>query len=156
MSVSGKPGLFRLITQAKAGFVVESITDKKRTMVDAQQRVSMLKDITIYTKGDDKPLRQVLKTMREKDGTSLPVNPKSEATELKNYFKTVVPDYDEERVYLSDIKKIIGWYGLLDGFSFDEEATKKESEENASTAASPSDATPEQAATDSPDRPPVL
>jgi hypothetical protein len=127
MSVSGLPGLFRLVAQNKSGFVVESIAGQKRTVVNARQRVSMLKDITVYTRTGDKPLREILLALREKHGAQLPVNPKSDPAELKKFFESVVPDYDPERVYLSDIKKIVGWYALLDGFSFEEEKEGSES-----------------------------
>lgn len=113
MSISGLGGLFKVIAQTKTGFIVESLTDKKKSIVHSSQKVSMLDDISVYTTSDDKPLKEVLWTMKEAAGDSLPVSSKSEPMELKKYFKTVVPDFDEERVYASDIKKIVSWYGLL-------------------------------------------
>ncbi len=128
MSVAGKPGLFKVVAQSKSGFVVEALTDNKRTVVDASQRVSMLEDISIYTLAEEKPLNEVLQAIRDKDGDQVPVNAKSSPADLKNYFKTILPDYDEERVYLSDIKKMISWYSLLKDFTFEAAETESESE----------------------------
>jgi uncharacterized protein DUF6852/uncharacterized protein DUF5606 len=111
ISVGGMSGLYKVITQTKTGFVIESLNDQKRTIVQSTQKISTLEDISIYTVSGEKPLKDVLLLMKEKE--NIPVHPKSEPGELKKFFKTIVPDYDEERVYVSDIKKIILWYGLL-------------------------------------------
>ena len=113
LSISGMTGLFKVVTQTKSGTVVESLTDKKRTVVDATHKISMLDDISIFTTAEDKPLVEILRAIKEKTSDELPVSGKSTDADLKKYFKTVVPDYDEERVYVSHIKKIISWYPLL-------------------------------------------
>ncbi len=132
MAVPGMSGLFRTISKTKNGFVVESLADQKRSVVNASQRISLLKEITVYKADGNISLLEIFRIIREKNGDSLPVNPKSEPSELKKYFKTIVPDYDEERVYASDIKKIISWYGLLKDYSF-EEAKPEESNTDLTT-----------------------
>lgn len=139
MSISGLGGLFKVIAQTKTGFIVESLTDKKKSIVHSSQKVSMLDDISVYTTSDDKPLKEVLWTMKETAGESLPVSSKSEPTELKKYFKTVVPDFDEGRVYASDIKKIVSWYGLLKDILTKEEEPKEA--ETVSEVSSPKEET---------------
>lgn len=126
MSISGMSGLFKVVAQTKSGFIVESLIDKKRTAVQSTQKISMLDDISVFTADGEKPLKEVLLSIKEKDKDKLPVNPKSEPAELKSYFKTVIPDYDEERVYASDIKKIISWYGLVKDIVTKEEEPKEQ------------------------------
>ena len=125
IAVGGMSGLYKVISQTKTGFIVESLNDQKKTVIQSTQKVSTLEDISIYTASGEKPLKDVLILMKEKE--SIPVNPKSEPAELKKYFKTIVPDFDEERVYASDIKKIISWYQLLKEIvdQKDEEAGEK-------------------------------
>ena len=115
ISVSGMSGLYKVVAQSKNGLIVESLTDEKRMPVSATQRVSSLVDIAVFTKKEDLPLREVLKKIHETDGGKLNVDPKGDAKVLKEYFKKIVPDFDEERVYPSDIKKILTWYELLNG-----------------------------------------
>ena len=135
ISVGGMSGLYKVITQTKTGFVVESLNDQKRTVVQSTQKISPLEDISIYTVSGEKPLKEVLLLMKEKE--NIPVGPKSKPEELKNFFKTVVPDFDEERVYVSDIKKIISWYELLKEIinQKDEDPEGKHTEEKISPAA---------------------
>jgi dTDP-4-dehydrorhamnose reductase len=125
IAVGGMSGLYKVISQTKTGFIVESLNDQKKTIIQSTQKVSTLEDISIYTASGEKPLKDVLILMKEKE--NIPVNPKSEPAELKKYFKTIVPDFDEERVYASDIKKIISWYQLLKEIvdQKDEEAAEK-------------------------------
>ena len=113
ISISGKGGLFKIVGQTKNGFVVESLADAKRLPVDSSQRVSMLEDISIYTYEGDVPLADVLKKIREKHGDTLPVKPKDTSESLQKFFREVLPEYDEEQVYNSDIKKIVVWYDIL-------------------------------------------
>lgn len=111
IAVGGMSGLYKVISQTKTGFIVESLNDQKKTIIQSTQKVSTLDDISIFTVSGEKPLKEVLLLMKEKENIS--VTPKSEPAELKKYFKTIVPDFDEERVYASDIKKIVSWYQLL-------------------------------------------
>ncbi len=112
LSVSGKSGLFIVIAQTKNGAIVESMTDKKRFPVFATDKISTLADISVFCSEEDMPLKDVLKKIFEKENAqkvTLPVN----GDALKTYFNEVLPEYDKERVYVSDIKKIIAWYNQL-------------------------------------------
>jgi hypothetical protein len=133
MSIAGMSGLYKLVAQTKAGFVVESMTDKKRYPINASQKISMLDDISVFTKGGDLPLKEILLKMKEHDQESSNVDPKGSPESLKKFFKTVVPDFDEDRVYASDIKKMITWYQLVKDIVTVEEE-KDEKEEAAETA----------------------
>ncbi|HEX2396334.1 MAG TPA: DUF5606 domain-containing protein [Bacteroidales bacterium] len=124
MSVSGQSGLFKFVSQGRNGIIVESFTDKKRMFVNATQKVSSLGDIAIFTEGDEVPLKDVFKKIHEiQPGAEAP-DPKSEPAELKKFMETVLPEYDRNRVYMSDIKKLVSWYNSLlsmNLLSFEEE-----------------------------------
>jgi len=114
LSISGKPGLYKLITQTRSGFVAESLIDKKRITVNVRQNVSLLSEIAIYTLSEEVPLKQVLSAIKEKEnGQQASVSPKDSKDKLEEYFFGILPEYDEDRVYASDIKKIVQWYNLL-------------------------------------------
>lgn len=113
LSVSGKPGLYRLLSQAKNGVVIESLTDGKRIIANASERISRLSEISMFTTSEDKPLGDILKLVKEKFGNELPVHPKSDNKALMEFLGQVVPDFDRERVYPSDIKKLVSWYLIL-------------------------------------------
>ena len=114
ISISGKPGLYKLITQTRGGFVAESLVDNKRMSVSVQNNVSVLSEIAIYTLTEEVPLRKVLESIKKKEnGGVTSVKPKDSKDKLEEYFFEVLPDYDEDRVYASDIKKVIQWYNLL-------------------------------------------
>lgn len=114
ISIAGKTGLYKLITQTRGGFVAESLVDNKRISVSVQNNVSVLSEIAIYTLTEEVPLRQVFKNIKKKEnGEATPVKPKDSKEKLEEYFFNVLPDYDEDRVYASDIKKVIQWYNLL-------------------------------------------
>ena len=113
LSISGKQGLFQVVSQLKNAVLVESLIDKKRFPAFAHEKISSLKEISVFTTGEDKSLRDILKAMNEKFEGKPAIDPKTDDKTLKNFFLEVVPDYDQERVYISDIKKIIGWYNLL-------------------------------------------
>ena len=114
LSVAGKPGLYKLITQTRTGFVAESLLDGKKISVGLRSNVSVLSEIAIYTLDEELPLREVfLKIQEKEDGKKTSVSHKDEKIKLEEYFFEVLPNYDEDRVYTSDIKKIIQWYNLL-------------------------------------------
>lgn len=134
LSVSGKPGLFKLISSGKNMVIVESLIDKKRLPIYARDKVVSLGDIAMYTDEDEVPLQKVLTTIQKKEnGAQASIDPKSKPEELRKYFLEILPNYDRERVYDTDIKKLISWYNLLikSEISFD----KMENEELAETAA---------------------
>lgn len=113
LSISGKPGLYELKARTRAGFVAESLVDGKKMAVGAHNNVSMLSEIAIYTYSEEVPLREVFQKIAEKEDTKETISHKSSKKELENLFSEVLPEYDEDRVYISDIKKVIQWYNLL-------------------------------------------
>lgn len=114
LSVAGKPGLYKLITQTRTGFVAESLLDGKKISVGLRSNVSVLSEIAIYTLEEELPLREVfLKIQAKEEGGKTAISHKDEKIKLEEYFFEVLPNYDEDRVYASDIKKIIQWYNIL-------------------------------------------
>jgi len=137
LSISGKPGLFHLMNQTRNGFLAESLIDGKRISVSARQNVSLLSEIAIYTLTEELPLREVFTRISEKEGGGQAISHKSTRDELEEYFFEVLPDYDEDRVYPSDIKKVVQWYNLLtkNGFTdFSEQTEDKEDNDLSSEA----------------------
>lgn len=128
LSISGKPGLFKHVSQAKGMLIVESLLNGRRMPAYAHDKVSSLADISIYTDGEDVPLREVFENIKRKEGGKpVQIAPDSDGTAYREYMASVLPDYDRERVYLSDIKRIVNWYNLLvekglDDFEKEEEA----------------------------------
>ncbi len=139
MSVSGQSGLYRYISQGRNGIIVESFSDKKRSFVNASSKVSSLEDIAIFTSEEEVPLKQVLKSIFEHENGGPAPDPKSSPEELKAYMEKILPTYDHERVYVSDIKKLVTWYNTLlslNMLSFEEEpAAEKTAEEPATEKA---------------------
>jgi hypothetical protein len=139
MSVSGQSGLYRYISQGRNGIIVESFSDKKRSFVNASNKVSSLEDIAIFTSEEEVPLKQVLKSIFEHENGGPAPDPKSSPEELKAYMEKILPAYDHERVYVSDIKKLVAWYNTLlslNMLSFEEEpAAEKTAEEPAAEKA---------------------
>lgn len=113
LSVSGKPGLFKTIAQTKTGVIIESLTDGKRLQAFASDKISSLGEISIFTSGDDMPIREVFRLMQEKSAEVSTPDSKANDTTLKSFFETVIPEYDRERVYSSHIRKIVQWYNQL-------------------------------------------
>lgn len=118
LSISGKPGLYELKTQTRTGLLAESLIDGKKITVSARQNVSLLSEIAIYTLTKEVPLREVFEKISAKEKGGAAINHKSSKDELEEYFFGVLPDYDEDRVYASDIKKVIQWYNLLNKHGF--------------------------------------
>lgn len=113
LSISGKPGLYRLVSRGKNMLIVESLETGRRTPAYARDKVVSLGDIAIYTLDEDTPLTDVLEKVKEANGGK-PADIKAMSdTELRDYFKTILPDYDEERVYTTDIRKLFAWYNQL-------------------------------------------
>lgn len=113
LSISGKRGLFKVVSQLKNAVLVESLIDQKRFPAFAHEKISTLEEISVFTTGEDMQLKDVFKTMFGKQEGKPAIDAKSDDNALKSFFLQIVPDYDPERVYASDIKKIIGWYNLL-------------------------------------------
>lgn len=113
LSISGKPGLYELKAQTRGGFVAESMLDGKKISVNLRHNVSLLSEIAIYTYTEEVPLREVFQKISEKENGGEAISHKESKAKLEEYFSEVLPDYDEDRVYVSDIKKIFQWYNLL-------------------------------------------
>ena len=147
LSITGKPGLYKIVTQTRSGFLAESLLDKKRITVNVHSNVSVLSEIAMYTLTEEVPLREVLKKVREKEeGKQTSINHKDSKDALEEYFFDVLPDYDEDRVYPSDIKKVIQWYNILQTndllSSLDEEAEDKSAADKVEGAQSQTTANP--------------
>ncbi|MDL2222364.1 DUF5606 domain-containing protein [Parabacteroides sp. OttesenSCG-928-N08] len=115
LSISGKPGLFKLVSQGKNMLIVESLADKRRVPAYAKDKVISLADIAIYTDDEEVPLHTVLTSIKEKEEgkeTAIKISA-AKPDELRSYFADILPAYDRERVYPSDIKKMLTWYNLL-------------------------------------------
>ncbi len=114
LSVTGRHGLYKLISTGKNLNIVESLADGRRLPVYLHEKVVALSDVSIYTNEGDIPLREVLKRMKEKEnGGKASVRPKASGNELFAYLRELLPDYNRESVYASDVKKIITWYNIL-------------------------------------------
>lgn len=146
LSVTGRPGLYKLISTNQNLNIVESLADGKRIPVHAQEKVVALSDVSIYTNDGDTPLREVLKRIKEKEeGKEVSLGKKPSGNVLFSYLAEVLPDYSKESVYASDVKKLISWYNLLMKYDVeldeaepdeeveDTEETDKEEEAKAST-----------------------
>lgn len=138
MAISGQGGLFRFISQGRNGIIVEHLETKKRMQAFATMKVSALEDIAVYTEEEEIKLEEVFNALHKYENGKEAISPKSDNDDLKDYFGAVLPEYDRERVYVSDIKKILGWYNLLlkyDLIQADKPASKAEPEKPATQAA---------------------
>lgn len=131
VSLSGKPGLFKALAQNRSGFVLESLdAAKNKVVTNPTSRLATLDDITVFGQDDDITLISILEKMKELAASTPVPDPKADGKVLRDYFTTIVPNHDAERVYSSDIKKIIVWYGILSALPlWDEEAPKEPSSE---------------------------
>ena len=141
LSISGHGGLFKYLKKSRNGIIVEHLETGKRMNADATARVNALEDISVYTVDGDIPLKDIFKAISEKEDGGPSLNPKkTSSNELREYFEEIAPEYDEEKVYVSDIKKILKWYNTLQkldmlNFEEDEEENKENSEEQSGTEA---------------------
>jgi hypothetical protein len=113
LAISGKPGLFALKVQTRTGFVAESLLDGKKITVGLRSNVSLLTEVSMYTQSDEKPLVEVLRSIAKKENNGPTPAFKEDKALMAEYFLQILPDYDQERVYASDIKKVINWYNIL-------------------------------------------
>lgn len=114
LTISGKPGLYQVVSQTKMGVLVESLVDSKRIPAFSTDRISSLGEISIFTDDDDIELKIVFQKIFEKEnGLQIPDMKKKSGKEIENYFESILPNYDRDRVYLSDMKKVLSWYNLL-------------------------------------------
>lgn len=131
LSVSGKTGLYELKTQTRGGILAQSLVDGKKIQVNLRNNISIMSEISIYTYGDEVSLKDIFNRIYKKTDGQKSIDPKSSKKELESYFREILPEYDEDRVYQSDIKKIIQWYNILidnDFTDFEEKSTSDEEE----------------------------
>lgn len=129
ISISGKPGLYKVVAQAKNNIIVESLEDKKRIPAYSSDKISALDDISIYTYDEDVSLKSIFRSIYDKENAAACISHKEDNNKLKKYLLEILPNFDQERVYISDIKKIFQWYNLLhkaDELKFEEEKTEEE------------------------------
>ncbi|MBL7859310.1 MAG: DUF5606 domain-containing protein [Cyclobacteriaceae bacterium] len=134
-TISGKGGLFRVVAPTKSGVILESLDDaKSKVMASASQRLSLLNEISIYTttKEGTIALEEVLKKIHTEFGNDLGIDANADASELKAFLKSVLPDYDDNRVYVSDIKKLVKWYDILLKYAPEILSTAEKSEDTKS------------------------
>jgi hypothetical protein len=114
LAIAGKPGLFELKLQTRSGFLAESLIDGKKITVGLSSNVSLLSEISMYTYTEEKPLVEIMRaiTIKENEGPTA-VSHKEDNAKLIAYFQEILPDYDADRVYASDIKKVLNWYNIL-------------------------------------------
>lgn len=133
MAITGKPGLYKLVAQAKNGIIVESIVDQKRLQAFSHDKISTLEEISIYTESDDMPLKEVLISMYQKlDGKPAP-ELKGDTAKIKEFFGQMVPGYDKDRVYTSHMQKITSWYNLLIEHNLLDASLEEDEKENIET-----------------------
>lgn len=113
LSISGQHGLYRYLAQARGGAIVESLSDGKMTVAGANNRITTLADISIYTMAEEVKLKDVFLKIKEVLGDAAAPSPKADAEELKSLFKKALPDYDGDRFYVSHMKKVVEWYNEL-------------------------------------------
>jgi len=139
LSISGHGGLFKYLKKSRNGIIVEHLETGKRMNADATARVNALEDISVYTVDGDIPLKDIFKAISEKEDGGPSLNPKkTSSNELREYFEEIAPEYDEEKVYISDIKKILKWYNTLqklDMLNFEEEENDQDAEDQSEKGA---------------------
>lgn len=134
ISISGKPGLFKVVAQGKNNIIVESLIDGKKSPAYSTDRISALEDISIYTYEEDVPLKDVYSEIYKKENGKKTISHKESLNKLTAYLLEVLPNYDEDRVYPSDIKKLFQWYNLLhDTGALEPEETEDKVEKETST-----------------------
>jgi hypothetical protein len=129
LAISGKPGLFKILASSSKNLVVESMLDGKRSSIPGTLRVSSLSDITMYTINEDVPLREIIKSMYDKNKGKAAISHNSSPQEVKDFVDSVVDDLDHDRVYASDLRKLVQWYNLLisqKALPFEEEEEKED------------------------------
>ena len=113
IAISGQSGLYKIVAQSKNGIIVEGLQDKKRVNVYASTKVSTLSEISMYTTGDDKPIEEIMFAVYEKENGGAALDNKADDKAIATYFEAVLPEYDKERVYVSNMRKLFNWYNTL-------------------------------------------
>lgn len=130
ISITGQPGLFKIVAQSKNGIIVEGLSDKKRLNVYASAKVSTLSDISMFTTGDDKPLEEIMTNIFKKEKGGPAADTKADDKAIEKYFAQILPEYDKDRVYVSNMRKLLTWYNALQSTdNLKEKEENKEGEE---------------------------
>ena len=129
VAITGKPGLYEVISQTKSGVILESLSDKKRFPFSSLHKISTLNDIAIYTYNEEVPLPKVFLNIYGQQEGKVAIDPKSDKKTLLEYFEQVLPEFDQERVYPSNIKKVLAWYNALVEADFDFNSMNEEETE---------------------------
>lgn len=146
IAIAGKPGLFRILVTNRSNLVVESMLDRKRLSIPGTSRISSLADITMYTTGEDVLLMDVLNRMNEHVGTDAAPDVKGDPQATRDFVDAIIPELDHERVYNSDLKKLVQWFAILkenNAFPLEQEVAE---EKEAAEATATEEATVEAAA----------
>ena len=113
ISITGQPGLFKIVAQSKNGIIVEGLADKKRVNIYSTTKVSTLSDISMFTTGEDKPIEEIVTSIFEKEKGGPAVDNKADDKTVETYFGQILPEYDKDRVYVSNMRKLFVWYNTL-------------------------------------------
>jgi hypothetical protein len=113
ISITGQPGLYKIVAQSKNGIIVEGLSDKKRVNIYSTTKVSTLSDISMFTTGDDKPIEEIVTSIFEKEKGGAAIDNKADDKAIEKYFSEILPDYDKDRVYVSNMRKLFSWYNVL-------------------------------------------
>ena len=146
LSIAGKNGLFKVVSQAKNAVIVESLNDGKRFPAFGHEKMSSLEEISVFTTGEDMALKEVFKAFYEKSEGKPAIDHKSDNNTLKKFFLEMVPVFDQERVYVSDIRKMVSWYNTLlekELLDFTEEVKEKEAGETIAEEEKTAESAPE-------------
>ncbi|MBS1652465.1 MAG: DUF5606 domain-containing protein [Bacteroidetes bacterium] len=131
IAITGQPGLYKVVAQSKNGIIVESLSDKKRSNIYSSTKVSTLSDISMFTTGDDKPIAEIITSVFEKEKGGACIDSKSDDKAIEKYFSEVLPEYDKDRVYVSNMRKLFSWYTSLqktNSLKYKEEKAETEEE----------------------------
>jgi hypothetical protein len=129
LAISGQPGLYKIISKGGKNLIVESLDTGKRIPAHSTNKIIALEDIAIFTSNGEVPLKEVMKKIAEKEEGKKSIDHKLSGNKLKSYFAEILPEYDEDRVYVSDIKKVIQWYNILqekDMLTFEDEENEED------------------------------
>ncbi|MCD6067793.1 MAG: hypothetical protein K0S33_2619 [Bacteroidetes bacterium] len=113
ISINGMPGLYKVVANSKSGVIVESLTEKKRFPVFGASKISALEDISMFAESGDKPLSEIMKSVFDKEKGGKAIDHKADDKAVEAYFAEILPDYDKERVYVSNMRKLFNWYNLM-------------------------------------------
>jgi hypothetical protein len=130
LAISGYNGLFRFVSQGRSGVIVEGLSDKKRMNASSTLRISALDDIAIFTDEKEVSLKEVLRIIYQKENGGKALDSKSGNDKIKAYFESILPTYDRDKVYVSDMKKVIVWYNILQSLNLVDLEEDKADEEN--------------------------